>query len=68
MRKLTDDIHWKPGAEPVAIFTPATTPVHLREVVKNDLDRDIHLKNIEKAPQGTPTTWQSRMLTAMLFH
>lgn len=67
-KKLTGEplgIHWKPDAKPVAVFTPATVPVHLKDRVKQDLDRDVRLEIIERVPQGTPTTWCSRALTAV---
>lgn len=52
-----------PNATPVAFHTPAPVPIHWREQVKAQLDRDVKLGVIEPVPWGQPTVWCSRMVT-----
>lgn len=52
-------IHLK-DTKPVAVHTPIPVPLHWRDAVKADLDRDVALGVIEPVPIGTPTTWCSR--------
>ena len=59
------DIHWKPDAQPVAVHTPAPSPLHSKARVKQDLDRDTCIEVAEPVPQGVPTEWCSRMLVVM---
>ena len=56
------DIHFKDDREPRAVHTPISVPHHWKGQVKKDLDRDVALGVIEPVPQGTPTTWCSRMV------
>ena len=56
--KLTVD----PEATPVAIHKAIPVPIHFKEQVKADLDRDVHLGVIERVPMSTPTTWCHRMV------
>ncbi len=59
----TDDgIKFKDGTTPVAVHTPIPVPHHWKEEVKNQIDRDVLLGIIEPVPQGTHTTWCSRMV------
>ena len=53
-----------PEVKPVAVHTPATIPIHFKEEVKADLDRDVRLVVLEKVPANTPTKWCSRMVIA----
>ena len=52
----------KDNATPHAVFTPATVPVHWRDAVKAQLDRDVELGVLEKVPPNEPTTMQHRMV------
>ena len=52
-----------PNSTPVAVHTPIPVPVHWKEKVKDQLDRDVKLGVIEPVPWGEPTTWCSRMIT-----
>ena len=49
---------------PVAVHTPIPVPHHWKQQVKADLDRDVRMGVIEPVPQGTVTTWCSRMVVA----
>ena len=65
IKKLTGeplDIHWRDGVRPVACYTPVPVPLHFKDQVKEDLDRDVRIGVLEPVPQGTPTVWCSRML------
>ena len=53
---FTDD------CEPVATHKPIPIPHHWKDTVKEKLDADVSLGIIEPVPQGTPTTWCSRMV------
>ena len=52
-----------PNSTPVAVHTPIPVPVHWKQKVKDQLDRDVKLGVIEPVPWGEPTTWCSRMIT-----
>ena len=45
------------NAVPKVVHTPVTTPLHWREQVKEQLDRDVQLGVIEKVEPNTPMTW-----------
>ena len=49
-----------PNAVPKVVHTPVTTPLHWREQVKEQLDRDVQLGVIEKVEPNTPVTWCHR--------
>ena len=51
----------KEDAVPIAIHRPTTIPAHWQEQVHADIERDIKLGVLERAPQNTPVTWCSRM-------
>ena len=55
-------LHMDKDATPSAIHKPTMVPIHWRDQVKFDLDRDIRLGILEKVPENTPTTWLSRMV------
>jgi hypothetical protein len=57
-------IHLKPDAEPHARHVPIPIPVHWREQVKADLDRDVENGVVEPVPIGEPVTWCSPMVVA----
>jgi hypothetical protein len=49
-------------ATPVAHHTPVPVPLHWREQVKADIDRDVRLGVLEPVPVGEPVTWCHRMV------
>ena len=51
-----------PSVVPTAVHTPIPIPVHWKEEVKAQLDRDCKLGVIEPVPWGEPTLWCSRMV------
>ena len=57
-------IHLDNNAKLVNFTTPASVPLHWKEKVKRDLDRDVDLGVIEKVPYGEPTVVCHRMLIA----
>ena len=59
LRLFTDE-----SIKPHAVHTPSPIPVHFREEVKAQLDRDIALGVLEKVPLNTPVTWCSRLVVA----
>ena len=56
------EIHLRPDAVPKQVHTPATIPVHFREAVKRDLDRDVVMGVIEKVGVNDSFEWCSRMV------
>jgi hypothetical protein len=58
------DVKIRKDAVPFAVHTPAPVPHHWKRQVKADIDRDVRLGIIEPVPQGTCTTWCSRMVVA----
>ena len=57
-------IHLKPGSVPFATHSPIPTPIHWKEQIKADLDRDEEDGIIEKVPVGEPVHWCSPMVVA----
>lgn len=55
-------IYVDPAAKPVAIHNPASVPLHWKDQVKLDLDRDVRIGVLEKVPVNTPAIWCSRMV------
>ena len=51
-----------PNAKPVAVHKPTLVPIHWREKVYLDLERDVRLGVLEKVHPNTPVTWCSRMV------
>ena len=51
-----------PNAIPVAHHKAIPVPIHFKDKVKEDLDRDVRLDVIEPVPTGTPTTWCHKMV------
>jgi len=51
-----------PTAEPTSVHVPIPVPLHWRDQVKADLDRDVRLGVIEPVPIGEPVTWCHRMI------
>ena len=49
-----------PDATPTTVHTPAVVPIHWREDVKEQLDKDVRLGVIEKVPPNSPVTWCHR--------
>ena len=56
------DIKVKKDETPIAVYTPIPVAHHWKKQVKADIDRDVRLGIIEQVPQGTQTTWCSRMV------
>ena len=52
----------KPDIKPTAVHTPIPVPLHWRDKVKKDLDRDVALGVIEEVPINSPVSWVSRMI------
>ena len=57
-------IHLKPDAKPHARHVPIPIPMHWRDQVKADLDKDVENGVIEPVPVGEPVTWCSPMVVA----
>lgn len=55
-------IHLKEDAKPHAIHTPFNIPIHWRDEVKRQLDRDVEDGIIEPVPIGDPVVWCSPMV------
>ena len=55
-------IHLKQEATPFATHVPIPTPIHWKEQVKANLDRDVEDGIIEKVPVGEPVLWCSPMV------
>ena len=56
------EIDIDPSITPTAVHTPIPVPIHWRDQVKAQLDRDVKLGVIEEVPWAEPTTWCSRMV------
>ena len=56
------EIHVDPAATPVAVHTPAPTPIHWRNEIERQLQNDVTLGVIEKVEPNTPTTWCHRAI------
>ena len=56
------ELHMDPQASPVACHKVVPVPLHWREQVKADLDHDVRIGVLERVPDNTPVTWQSRMV------
>lgn len=55
-------IRVKPGTEPIATSRPLRVPIHWRDEVAKQLERDVALGVIERVPPGTPVTWLHNMV------
>ena len=55
-------LHVDEDARPVACHKVIPVPLHWREKVKADLERDVRLGVLKKVPENTPVTWLSRMV------
>ena len=56
------ELHMDPQASPVACHKVVPVPLHWREQVKSDLERDVRIGVLERVPDNTPVTWQSHMV------
>ena len=56
-------IHLKPDAIPYAAHTPIPIPLHWKDEVKAQLDRDEDMGIIQKVPVGEANEWCMRMIT-----
>ena len=41
---------------------PTYVPIHWKDGVKENLDKDVRLGSIEKDPDGSPVKWLHRMV------
>ena len=55
-------LHVNPDARPVAIHKSRPVPIHWREQVLAELERDVRIGVLERVPIGEPTTWCSPMV------
>ena len=55
-------LHVDPKAKPFAIHKSRPVPIHWREQVKAELERDVRLGVLERVPIGEPTDWCSPMV------
>ena len=55
-------IHVDDDAVPVAKHKPTYVPLHWKERVKADLEKDVRLGIIERVPDGEPVEWLHRMV------
>ena len=55
-------LHVDPDATPKAVHTAIPVPLHWRDQVREDLQKDVRLGVIEPVPAGEPTRWQHRMI------
>ena len=56
------EIHIDPEAQPRVCHTPSNIPLHWRDQVERDIQRDEALGILEKVPYGEPVTWCHRMV------
>ena len=54
--------HVDPKAEPVAVHTPSTVPLHWQEVVEKQINDDIALGVLERVPIGELSLWCHQMV------
>ena len=54
-----------PNVKPVAIRKAAIIPIHLKERVKADLDKDVRLGILEKVDVNSLVKWLSCMIVMM---
>ena len=65
LRKMSGpplEIDIDPSVTPSAVHTPLPVPIHWKDEIKAQLDRDVKLGVIEPVPWSEPTTWCSRMI------
>ena len=55
-------LHVDPTAKPVAIHKPRPVPIHWRDKVLSELERDVRIGVLERVPIGEPTSWCSPMV------
>ena len=55
-------LHVDPKAQPVAIHKPRPVPIHWRDQVQDELERDVRIGVLELVPIGEPTDWCSPMV------
>ena len=55
-------LHMDISAPPAACHKVVPVPIHWRDRVRADIERDVRLGVLEKVPDNTPVTWQSRMV------
>ena len=52
----------KEGTVPKVVHTPAKIPVHWKDTVKQQLDRDVRMGILKEVPPDEPVEWQHRMV------
>ena len=52
----------KEGTVPKAVHTPATIPIHWKDQVKQQLDRDVQMGILTEVQKDEPVEWQHRMV------
>ena len=57
-------ITFREGTRSIAVHTQVRLPQHWKKDVKEGLDQDMRLGNIEQVPAATPTIWLIRMVVA----
>ena len=55
-------MHLDTSAPPAICHKVVPVPIHWRDKVKADIDRDVRLGVLEKVPDNTPVTYLSRMV------
>ena len=55
-------LHVDPKAKPFAIHKARPVPIHWRDQVKAELERDVRIGVLERVPIGEPTDWCSPMV------
>ena len=55
-------LHLDTSVTPTACHKVVPVPIHWRDEVKADIDRDVKLGVLEKVPDNTPVTYLSRMV------
>ena len=55
-------LHLDTSATPAACHKVVPVPIHWRDEVKADIDRDVKLGVLERVPDNTPVTYLSRMV------
>ena len=55
-------MHLDISAPPAICHKVVPVPIHWRDKVKADIDRDVRLGVLEKVPDNTPVTYLSRMV------
>ena len=63
MSRKPQSFHITENAIPYSANSPIPIPHHWKEEVKQQLDKDVKLGILRKAPLGEPTEWYMKMVT-----